>query len=306
MSISFVAFDVETAAPQRASTCSIGYAVVTDGTIVESGSQLVNPGIEDAQWGRMNMAIHGIRPTNVRQAQSFRQVWLSTVGRFPGVPLVAHNASFDMGVLRAEHARQPLPSPNYSYACSMQIARRLWWEAGSAGLANVCDHLGIEVIHHEAESDARASAMIVCRAAIETNAATLAQLLERLGLSEGYVESADVWKACGSARTGRDLVASSEIDPDPNSPFCGKRIAFTGGLSSMVRHAAERLVLNRGGFPQSSVNSKTDFVVIGGYSEIPNNLPHALLSNKHRSALRLLDDGAPLVLLTEGEFLGLL
>jgi DNA ligase (NAD+) len=46
-------------------------------------------------------------------------------------------------------------------------------------------------------------------------------------------------------------------------PLEGKKIVFTGELSSMSRTEAQRLVKERGGVPVESVSRKTDWVVVG-------------------------------------------
>ncbi|MGQ9524827.1 MAG: NAD-dependent DNA ligase LigA [Armatimonadota bacterium] len=58
------------------------------------------------------------------------------------------------------------------------------------------------------------------------------------------------------------VTAAGEITP-AERPLEGKTIVFTGGLSTMTRSEAERLVAQLGGRPSSSVSKNTDFVVAG-------------------------------------------
>lgn len=77
--------------------------------------------------------------------------------------LVAHNAPFDRDVLRACCKASEITAPMYEFRCTMQMARAKW-NLSSVKLSNVCKHLGIELVHHNALSDAEACAKI----AIET------------------------------------------------------------------------------------------------------------------------------------------
>ncbi|HHV79466.1 MAG TPA: NAD-dependent DNA ligase LigA [Firmicutes bacterium] len=71
------------------------------------------------------------------------------------------------------------------------------------------------------------------------------------------------------------------------SPFSGKRVVFTGALSSMARAQAEKIVEEMGGSVSSSVTRKTDMVIVG-----------AEPGSKYAKAVEL---GIPIV--TEEEFL---
>ncbi len=120
--LSFVAIDFETASPrQRASACAVGFAVVEGGRIVDVGKALINPDIPDSEWGAINTAIHGIRPADVRAAPKFFGACDGMLRLARDLPLIAHNASFDMSVLRAEHERWDVAVPGYRYACSLQL-----------------------------------------------------------------------------------------------------------------------------------------------------------------------------------------
>ena len=77
--------------------------------------------------------------------------------------LVAHNAAFDRGVLRACCAAAGLEMPPLPFVCSMQLARQTWGVRPTK-LPDVCRFLGIPLKHHDALSDAEAAARIVLAA----------------------------------------------------------------------------------------------------------------------------------------------
>lgn len=93
---SFVALDFETANGKRTSICSVGMVKVVDNEIVESFYTLVNP---FDYFSKTNIAVHGIKPEDVKDAPSFAYVYPYMLQFIDGLPVVAHNAAFDMNVL---------------------------------------------------------------------------------------------------------------------------------------------------------------------------------------------------------------
>lgn len=70
----FTALDFETANASRSSVCSIGLAKVKNGEIIDTYYSLVNPG---ERFDSRNIAVHGIRPEDVRNAPSFADIFRS-------------------------------------------------------------------------------------------------------------------------------------------------------------------------------------------------------------------------------------
>lgn len=95
----FAAIDFETANEQPCSVCSVGVVVVRGGEIVDSFYSLIKPEPEYYRW--FCQRVHGLGPADTDQAPVFPQVWRQIAPRFEGLPLVAHNARFDEGCLKA-------------------------------------------------------------------------------------------------------------------------------------------------------------------------------------------------------------
>ena len=81
--------------------------------------------------------------------------------------LVAHNAAFDMGVLRATLAHYDVWCEKMQFVCSVALARRCWPELPRHSLDALAREFGIGFRHHNAEEDAMAAAKVVLRAAEE-------------------------------------------------------------------------------------------------------------------------------------------
>jgi len=124
------------------------------------------------------IAIHGIRPEQVAGAPRLGHAWPEVEHFIAGAleltrgealfadavpevaPLfVAHNAQFDRMQIERAIAR-PLP---FRLACTVAMSRRTYPQLERHNLAVVASHLRIALKHHDALSDARASALIAYR-----------------------------------------------------------------------------------------------------------------------------------------------
>jgi len=78
-----------------------------------------------------------------------------------------------------------MAAPRLSYLCTLQVARRVWPELPSKGLAALAGHLGIEFRHHNAAEDARACAEVALAAARAIGALEVADIRHRLEVWQG-------------------------------------------------------------------------------------------------------------------------
>jgi len=154
--VNFVAIDFETADYGRDSACAVGMVRVDDGAITAREHRLIRPPRPDFVF----TYIHGITWEDVAAEPEFGPVWEGLAGMLEGADfLVAHNAPFDRGVLRACCAEADVEEPDLRWECTVRMARR-HLKIKPATLDNVCRTLGIELQHHQALSDAEACARI--------------------------------------------------------------------------------------------------------------------------------------------------
>jgi len=179
----WVAIDFETASRERASACALGIAVIERGIITEERSWLIQP--PGNYFEPMNTRIHGIDEDMTWQAPEFDEAWVEIEPYLRGVVLLAHNAPFDVAVLRASLARYELPVPDAGYLCTVSMSRKVWPRLPNHQLPTVCGHCGIELSHHDAASDAAACARIALRCRRERGMADLDALAAALGLRAG-------------------------------------------------------------------------------------------------------------------------
>lgn len=158
--MNFVAIDFETANNYSNSACSVGLVRVENLKITEEYYSLIKP--PKMVFNPMNIQIHGIRPKDVEHEPQFDALWESEILPFvKGLPFVAHNAGFDMGVLRALISHYDLHQPSIRYACTVTGSRKTYDCLPNHRLSTVSDHLGIALNHHQALDDARACAKIM-------------------------------------------------------------------------------------------------------------------------------------------------
>jgi len=181
----WVAIDFETATREATSACALGIAVVRDGRVDERHSWLIQPPFNEYEY--RNTLIHGLGPGDTEFAPDFRELWFEVQPLLALGPLLAHNASFDVRVLRASIASHELPALAYPYVCTVNLARKAFPQLPRHTLNVVCDHCGIALVHHDAASDAEACANVALECAAVSGAPTIANAVEVLGVGVGRV-----------------------------------------------------------------------------------------------------------------------
>lgn len=157
----FVAIDFETANPHHTSICSVGCVKVENGVISDRFYRLVSP--VPNYFSRRFTAIHGITAQDVAPAPTFDGVWPDLKDFIGDMPLVAHNAPFDAGCLRATLKYYGIQQPDNTFLCTLHRARRTIPRTlcSSFSLPSLSSFLGIPFSnHHNALADAEACAKI--------------------------------------------------------------------------------------------------------------------------------------------------
>ncbi|GAA1697001.1 3'-5' exonuclease [Microbacterium sediminicola] len=195
MSLDFTAVDFETANSSNASACAVGLARVRGGVVVETEGWLIRPPFPHDRFFEINTRIHGIRAEDVADAPSW-DYQLPALRAFLGEDIVlAHNAGFDMSVIKRASEAAGSDCPSLSYACSVQIARRTY-DLPSYRLPAAAAAAGFEGFsHHDAVADALACAHIVIdaarRAGVDSVPALTTSLGVRLAELEGFSAPAE-------------------------------------------------------------------------------------------------------------------
>ncbi|KZM74158.1 DEDD exonuclease domain-containing protein [Nocardia terpenica] len=155
----FVVVDLETTgtSPDGDGITEIGAVKVRGGEVLGEFATLVNPGCAIPP---QVVQITGITTAMVREAPRIEAVLPGFLEFASGAVLVAHNARFDTGFLRAAATRCETPWPAFRVLCTVQLARRVLGrdEAPSVRLSALARLLGARTTPtHRALDDARAT-----------------------------------------------------------------------------------------------------------------------------------------------------
>lgn len=272
-----------------------------DGEVVETARWLMRPPAGEDDFDDFNVALHGITKAMVRGEPHFA-ARLPQILEFIGdLPVVAHNAAFDTGCLRDACDASGIAWPTLQYACSLVFARATYdllsyslpWAAEAAGF--LLDD------HHQPEADAVASARIMLDIAARRGADDWPALLQDIHAVFGRV-SPEGWTGSHRLWSGdRALLPSPNPAADPEHPFYGREMVFTGTLSAMTRTQAWSLVAECGATPAAGVTKRTSILVVG-YQDARKLRPGARLSAKAQKAADLRAKGRAIEVMPEDDF----
>ena len=280
----FVVADLETTGLSSGYNEIIEFAAViakADGTIVKEFSTLVKPeepipseitkltGITQKEVDRLGISLN----EGLKQFLQFIQDY----------PVFFHNAPFDVGFINAACNQMNLEFTNVVYD-SLALSRRTWRGLPSYKLSSLSEMVGAPVPDHRALNDVKSTLAVIlaCNAGkgLKSSEINQGNPIPLHHEHHGFKVS--------------DYVAKED------GVFYGKIIVFTGALVSMTRDNAAETASKYGFSIGSSVNKKTDYLVVG--IQDLNLLAGHEKSSKHRKAEELIDEGLKIQIITEEDF----
>jgi DNA polymerase-3 subunit epsilon len=297
--MSIIAIDFETATSDRNSACEIGLTLVDDGKITISQSWLIQPPC----WPRFdyfNTRIHGITSKMVANEPTFDELWDEIRPYFRNRTIVAHNAAFDIGVLRDMLKSYSIEIPDNPYLCTYRMARKVWPDLGKYGLKTMIQHLSLEGgRHHRAAYDSHACAEVLLHAMRLKQVSTVDELSQ---LTDTSMRSIQQYGHDISTTAKREIPEGNSSLHNPNHTFYGKHMVFSGTLESMSRAQAWQRVADIGAQITDRIDENTNILVLG--QNDTKQSTNGNMTGKQRHALRLIQKGQNIQMISESEFLG--
>lgn len=275
----FLALDVETANADMSSICQIGVVEFEEGKAIKEWGSFINP---QDYFDPFNISVHGITSQAVQDAPLFSNIHSKIQQSVEGYVVVTH-MTFDQVSLHRASQKYELPDISCTWLDSARVVRRQWEKFSQSGynLPNITNHLGIKYKPHDAVEDARAAGEVVLKA-INESGLSLEEWLERAYKRASYSNT-------NYAREG-----------NPDGPFYGETIVFTGALS-LPRKEAAVIAAQVGCSVGDGVNKDTTILVVGMQDK--DKLAGYDKSSKHRKAEELITKGKQIRIISEADFL---
>lgn len=300
----FIAIDFETATEQMNSACSLGIACVNNFEIVDKKYFMIQP--PNNIYNPYNSEIHGIFAKDTVNSPTFDIIWNEIKTLFQDCIVVAHNARFDMSVLKSCLDTYSITLPDFQYIDSIAISNRVIKDrAYSKTLVDRAAYFEIPIAeHHNALSDAITCAKIAIASVQTTNRKSLktycSSFRSRTTHLFSELKPMDSFPHSPYHRRTKvtELTPSQEIN-DTSSPLYKKNVVITGDFTTLTRTALMQKITDVGGIVKSGVSSKTDFLIVGVQN--PSVVGEDGLSTKERKAKELIEKGRNITILSEQE-----
>jgi len=240
--MNYTAIDIETATPKLWSICQIGIVKVENFEIVDE--RLINIKPPDNTYSHFNTLIHGMSCHDTECEMCFNEHWKEINQYIEGQLVIAHNINFDINSIIQTLEYYNIPAPKFNTFCT--------YHATGHRLIDICNSYGIDIVHHNALSDAIACAKIyklICNGEFD---GSKVNRLEKSSYKFTYHEKIN----------SQFLKPDFEVQ-DINNPFFMKKVVITGVYKKITRNEIAEIVKNKGADIDTSVTPKTSFLISG-------------------------------------------
>jgi DNA polymerase-3 subunit epsilon len=245
--------------------------------------------------GAFQKRVHGLSLEELADKPTFKDLWPEIGPYIENEILVAHNTTFDLGVLRQLGDYYELDVHYLTEFCTLKASPECWPTLENYKLASLCAHLGIPLDHHNAASDALACAHIAIQISQTKGLVDLATYASKI--QENYYDrpqrSANDYfkKKNGLADVSLDDLDLPFVSIDYTSwTWAGKKVLITGTFARFPDRASLATTLQASGAKMISGVSKSTNVIIIGQGAGPAKLD---------KLKKLIDEGYVITLFNE-------
>lgn len=306
--MNFAVVDIEVVNDSVTSIATIGVIGVDRDEIVEETEFYTKP--IPFYFDENMTAINGLKKEKFENTATFDEIWDDLSALLVKYDFcVAHNASFDFGILQGCCKKYNLIFEKFPVVDSLTYARNSDLNVSNHKLDTLCDYLGIELVnHHNALDDALATAKIMLKL-IEINKDNILDLFlksdvrfatdykarTKVGLSN--FDSKKFQKSYNHNWSihAKDVEAA-DIKFCENNLLCGKKVVISGELNSMGREKAYSILKACGAEPCDNITLNTNYLVTNAENE----------TGKIKKAMTYIERGIDIKIISENEFLRIL
>lgn len=224
----YVAIDFETANDSKLSACSIGAISFDNLRLGNKFESLIQPPNGHSHlWGSY-FRIHNISRSRYMNADQFPAVWqkLQKNINISEKIIVCHNSGFDINVLRELFTFYKISTTKFYYLDTVNLGK-LTWSTENYKLSTLANYLNIGLNHHDALSDATASAKIAIKSLEKHKSTDFNRVLENSRFGYGVLERNKNTSMSSSKVKKVSLKVNNQIDknnknknPKKTSKFC--------------------------------------------------------------------------------------
>ncbi|MDK2807720.1 MAG: polymerase subunit epsilon [Clostridiales bacterium] len=238
-------------------------------------------------------------PQKIQTLTGITEQMLSTAPHFPDVAyhyaaflgtdiLVGHSVPFDISFLSKAYKAAGYASLQNSYIDTLPISQKLLPELVHHRLKDVA-----AFYHFDCQGAHRA--INDCRMNYQIMEAMKQTVLASFGSETQFFSQ---WNHL-SKRIKAETIKAASRTFNSLHPFFQKRCVITGALSTLSRKQAMQSIADAGGINMDKLNTNTDILILGEntYCDLLSGI-----SKKHKKALRLIDEGHPIKIISEQEF----
>ncbi|MGL5615011.1 MAG: exonuclease domain-containing protein [Sarcina sp.] len=304
-----LAIDFETPNSFHDCACSLGIAMAENGEIILSKEFLINP---ESHFDETNIEIHKITKEMVNDKPTFPEIWKELKELIDeNTLIIAHNANFDISVLKKLILRYKLDTKDFNYCCSHDAYRKNRI-LDSYKLSSIASGLNLTFEHHRAGEDALVCLQIFMDLLENKDLIKESYLKKTLNLDILSFDLKTKKKFFERNSTNnffkKKTFKASDIKAtvdnfDENNPVFGKTFVITGDLLHLELKEAAQQVVNLGGIYKDSVVKSTNYLIIG--TNLQTNSP-SIGTTKYNKAKEKFINGDDIQLINEDEFLDLI
>lgn len=301
MKPTFLLFHAENVNELQNSICHLILIPVIDGQPQEPQEYFFNP------EARFLFVMSGITEDQVLSFPTYAEQWPTVQSIFDKFDMtVCTGEGYSAHALYGTLTRHCIKFNPVRYCNAKAICRRSLDEI-SYGL----DYLSLRyyndlIDEHEPVAVAQRWCDLALKGLSSQPDQTLEDFLKRAKISVGNFTIEDFTPSLCirvySKRVHKTFDPSSvDVDADPDNPFYGMNVVFTGKMESMTRNEARAAVVRVGGEAPDRLTQETDYLVVG--VQDLRVVGEKGLSGKMKSAAKYKEKGLPIEVIDEKAFI---